>query len=99
MTIYEDKMIVTKVAIKQVCDICAKESNSLNNITMRHTNWGNDSIESIKNIEICWNSDCYKKAVIVFLNDTDYNYNNSFFDEINIEDIRAIASINSEEIK
>lgn len=99
MTIYEEKMISTKVAIKQVCDICGEESKSLNHITMGHTDWGDDSEESIKHIEICWNSDCYKKAVINFLKDDDYNNRNSFFDEISIDNIRAITSINEEEAK
>lgn len=98
MTIYEEKLIKTKVAVSKVCDICGKEKEDLRYIQIYHQDWGNDSCESVTSIEICHDSKCYSKAVTKFLNNPSYKHCNSFFNDISIEDIRTIINISNEDI-
>ena len=57
------KDVVTKYVrpiIKTVCDDCGKEITDLYaDITTSHRRWGNDSIDSVKNHQLCF--DCAKK--------------------------------------
>lgn len=57
--IYEEKMIKTKIVVdrKVMCDVCNKEIEGENyyEVTTGHEDWGNDSIESVENFDICSN--------------------------------------------
>lgn len=81
--IKESKMIKQDVVISEVCrcDICNnmiyKKKENANNgahlinyfyLTTGHYDWGNDSIESMQNYDIC-SAECLHKALDKFLRD------------------------------
>ncbi len=71
MKIYETKKttIVKDVFVKVVCDICEKDiplNGCRYEVTTGHHQWGNDSIESIENRDIC-SDECLKKEFEKYL--------------------------------
>lgn len=92
MTIYEEKTIkiTERIAVKKVCDICGKESKKLEYITHNHNSWGNDSIDSYENIEICSNPKCYKGAFEKFKNSDNARYPTAVFDDMEYSKLKIL---------
>jgi len=69
MKVYENKeiQVIKEVLVKTICDICGKEV-PLNHyeVTTGHHDWGNDSIESIENFDIC-SDECLKEQFNIYL--------------------------------
>ena len=73
MKLYEDRefWVKEKFLGRTVCDICKKEIHKTAHyeVTTGHHDWGNDSIESINNSDIC-SDDCLKVVFGVYLEGT-----------------------------
>ena len=96
MTIYEEKEVITKqkIAVKRVCDMCGEESKTLRTINHHHNSWGNDSIETYENIEICDNPECYRSAFKKFQESDNSNYDTAVFDDMEYENLKILLGIN-----
>lgn len=86
---YEEKEIVKidRVLTKVVCDTCKKEIEANKfyyQVTTGHNDWGNDSLESIENKDIC-SDECLTeefKKYIELESDTKYIEINKNFNKI-----------------
>ena len=71
MKIYEEKLVSTfeKTLVKTVCNICGKgigENDNYYEVTKGHHDWGNDSIESVSELDIC-SDECLQKEFKTYL--------------------------------
>jgi hypothetical protein len=86
MRYYEEKEIkkVEKTLSRVTCDQCDKEISKqiFYIVTTGHHDWGNDSIDSIDNKDICSN-ECLQKEIDEYMSN-----NESFTNYINIEKSR-----------
>ena len=63
---YEKKIVEQDVLVKTetYCDICGVKIEAKNNyfaVKTHHSNWGNDSIDSFEDFDICSNKCLHKK--------------------------------------
>jgi hypothetical protein len=66
---YETKKVEKKVLSKVTCDVCKKEikkGEEYYNVTTHHNDWGNDSVDSFKDFDIC-SDDCLKVKFVEFV--------------------------------
>jgi hypothetical protein len=71
MKIYEKKevSVIKETLTKIECDICGKDINTEQEhyeVTTGHHDWGNDSCESIENIDVC-SDECLQKEFNSYL--------------------------------
>lgn len=93
MKITEEKLINTMVVTGYKCDICGKESKiDMDEISMRHTSWGNDSRESHTTSHVC-SPRCFAKQCVLFVKNPDYSDNNSYIEDIHIDYIKALLEV------
>ena len=95
MTIYEEKEVTIKqrIAIKKVCDICGTEAQQLRMINHHHNSWGNDSVDSYDNIEICYAPECYRGAFKKFQESNNADYDTAVFDDMEYENLKMLLAI------
>ena len=53
MRTYTTEIKEVRVISEVKCDVCGKESKNMDSVTMNHSDWGNDSIESYTNKDYC----------------------------------------------
>lgn len=68
---YEEKAVpvIKSVLVKITCDICDKEISEEDNyyeVVTSHSDWGNDSHESLEEFDIC-SEECLKKQFDEYL--------------------------------
>ena len=75
MKIYQTKKVMReeRLAVGAKCDICKKDilGRTLYGVTTGHNDWGNDSIDSIEDADVC-SDECLKAAFQAYLDDKDY---------------------------
>lgn len=99
MRTYTTEIKEVKVVSGVKCDVCGKEFNNMDSVTMKHGDWGNDSIDSYTNKDYC-TLECYKNLAIQFLDNPDYNgYGTSEFDDIEINKLKILMNVNKKDIK
>ena len=82
---YETKThtVTEKVLVKETryCDVCKKEieSNSFWQLTTHHHDWGNDSIDSYEDFDVC-SEECLRKKFDEYVKDSDNDWNTMCFD-------------------
>ena len=67
------------------CDICGKEvgkSKGYWKVTTGHNDWGNDSIESIEQFDVCSDT-CLKVKFVEYIDESDVSEHNTRY--INVE--------------
>ncbi len=96
MRTYENRKIDTRIAVGYECDVCGGTSDKPMKNTMKgHHDWGNDSCDSTEYIDTC-SKECYKRAIIEFVEEYGNNSNTAFFGDIEIKDILIILEIGRE---
>lgn len=81
--VYKKVMKEVDVIVSCKCDICGKEHSEYEDVTAYHNDWGNDSIDSYKTVDVC-SDGCYAKAIKMFMNDDSYKNHSSIIADIDI---------------
>lgn len=94
MDLYETKNVEQKVLIGCRCDQCGKESSNLDNWVVsshRHSDWGNDSIESYETFDLC-SPQCYLYQLAASVEHLD-RYSSAQVDDMPIEFVRGLLTL------
>lgn len=79
---YITKEITTMVIDCFICDQCGKEYRAeYETVEARHTDWGNDSVDSYSNYDVC-SPKCFKNKVANILIDKNYKNYDTYINDI-----------------